>query len=115
MIRKLSIVFLLACTFASFGQLFMINSASAQDVYVYTTYENGIRLRHHVRTESIRQVDGCIEAMVVHEYNGYVIRFENTEGTWYYSISIKGKFENWSEVASNKHANDVLYVVLQYI
>lgn len=42
MIRKLSIVFLLAFTFASFGQLFMINSASAQDVYVYTTYENDI-------------------------------------------------------------------------
>ena len=55
-----------------------INSANAEDVYVYTTYENGIRLRHHVRTESIRQVDGCIEAMVVHEYHGYVIRFENT-------------------------------------
>ncbi len=68
-----------------------------------------------MRTESIRQVDGCIEAMVVHEYHGYVIRFENTEGTWYYATSNKGKFENWAEVASNKHANDVLYVVLQYI
>ncbi len=40
MIKRLSIVFFLTLTFASFGQLFSINSASAQDVYVYTTYEN---------------------------------------------------------------------------
>lgn len=106
MLKKLcSISFLLMAIFIGSVSFDCNNAEAAIRCGRDVVYENTI-----VRN------DGGIEVEVGNEYVDSLYRFVNQNNQWYFASSSSGRnFKNWQLVSNNQHANDILYIVLQYI
>ena len=105
--KKISIVLSLALAVFFCGQIIQPNTSLAHIQCGSVMVEEG----------TIQKIDGGIEVFVMKdEYMGYLMRFEKRNGIWYCAKSTNARvFKGWHMVSTDKQANDILYVVLQYV
>ncbi len=109
MFKKLLLILMLSVVFFSGGQLVLTNTSYAS-VHVDNVT---------VAEQSIRKINGHIEVKVLFDGARHptVYAFRQKGGEWQYgdAVGIECGQSGWQMVSSNKLANDILYVVLQYI